>query len=119
MDELNNIQLNKILKHDMCTSRYFLGVFSNDNLPKKIKNYPSIFIINTSPSYIQEGHWLAVFISKNKQLYFFDSYGLHPKFYKLNKYFNSISRKFTYNKTQFQSFFSKTCGYFCLIFILL
>lgn len=119
LNELNNIQLIEILKQDNITKKYFLGVFSINTLPKKINKYPSLFILNTSPSNVKEGHWLAIYIDKNQKLEFFDSYGLNPKFYKLNSYINKISKSFSYNKIRYQSYFSNTCGYFCLIYLLL
>lgn len=119
LDELNTIQLKKILNKDNCIKNYYNNVYSIDTLPRFIKKVPAFLIINTSPSYVENGHWLAIYIHKNRYLEFFDSYGLSPKYYNLNKFIRNNSNYFSYNNIQLQSFITKTCGYFCLIFLLL
>jgi hypothetical protein len=118
LEELNSIQLYKILKHDKCTRGIFLGVFARDQLPFKPK-YPSCFIINTDDSSKQGKHWLAFYYDSNGDAMFFDSFGMHPVFYKLTSYLNRTSRNWSFNSIQYQSFNTKTCGYFAFIFLLL
>ena len=71
----NNIQLNTL-----CTSlfgKHFLGVFSSDEFPKKIKNN-QLFIINTEPSNQKGLHWVA-FFKKNKRLFGYDTFNRDVK----------------------------------------
>ena len=118
MLELNSIQLNKILQRDKITKKIFLGVFSRDYLPKKLK-YPCCFIVNTHPSNKPGEHWLAFFYSKSGYCYFFDSYGLSPNYYGLQSYIEKTSKGYSFNSKRLQSFTSNTCGFYAFIFILL
>ena len=54
-------------------------------------------------------HWVA-FYYHNDNIEYFDSYGLKPAQI-IDNY------PYTYNNTQYQSYDSKTCGYYCLYFI--
>lgn len=118
MLELNTLQLERILKKDKYTKNIFLGVFSRDYIPKNVK-YPCCFIINTDPSTKPGEHWLAFYYDKKGFCYFFDSYGLHPKFYNLHTYLTKTSRGWTYNTKRLQSLNSKACGFYCFIYLLL
>ena len=118
LEELNSIQLLNILKTEKCTKNIFLGIFPRNKLPDKIK-YPSCFILNTDPSSERGKHWLAFYFNENKICYFFDSFGNSPKIFGLEKYILKNSKKFTFNKIRYQELFSQSCGYFCLLFLIL
>ena len=115
--ELNTSQLIKILQADPQVKVCFLGVFARDQLPLRIK-FPSCFVVNTDKSNERGEHWLAFYYDKNKKLDFFDSYGNHPEFFKLEKYVKQTSTSFNFNSQQLQSFSSKICGYYCIFFLL-
>lgn len=115
--ELDNRQLERILKTDKCTRSKFIGIFSIDTLPKKIK-YPSCFIFNTDPQNLPGEHWIAVDIDKHGECVFFDPLGFNPKFYGLDSYMKSISTKFTFNTSKVQPFNSRKCGYYSFLFLL-
>lgn len=118
LQELNTIQLNNILKTDKCSKHIFIGIFARDQLPKN-PPYPSCFIINTDVSDRPGAHWLAFYYNSNKECHFFDSYGLHPSIYGLTSYLNRTSRYWIFNKIKYQSFLTKSCGYFAFVFLLL
>lgn len=93
------------------------GIFSIDNLPKRLK-YREYVICNTSPSSVYNGHWFVLLqnsINKEKEL--FDSVGVTEEKLKLYEtYFPPW--QIEYNKTQFQSSLSSTCGHYVLYFII-
>jgi len=91
------------------------GVFPADQLPK-ITKYPSTFIANTDESTKSGQHWLAFYVADDKNIEFFDSYGLKPQ----NKYFVSYIKKYknkVYNKKRLQGHLSTTCGQYSVSFI--
>ena len=51
----------------------FIGVFSRDNLPKKIKD--GAYVINLDEYRDIGTHWIALFCKKNEIIYF-DSFGV-------------------------------------------
>ena len=61
-------------------------------------------------------HWLLIH-AKDKQVYFIDSFGKDPKFYKLENVPYQIRNEVKFlNKTQLQSSFSNLCGEYCVFF---
>ena len=90
----------------------FIGVYSRDNLPDKIK--VGAYVINLD-GYSDTGtHWIALYVN-NKTVTYFDSLGIEhiPKKVKTfigNK--NIIS-----NIYRIQNYDSIMCGYFCIGFI--
>ena len=115
--ELNTVQLLDIIKRDRHSRRFFIGVFSRDRLPLRI-NYPCCFILNTHKSNQPGEHWLAVFVDDQQKAEFFDSYGNPPSHFKLDKYLKQVSKSYSFNHVQLQSFSTKLCGYYCALFLL-
>ena len=113
---ITEIQLDQCLRYDRETKKIFIGVYARNELPLKIK-YPCCFILNTHPRNKPGEHWLAFYFSKNKECYFFDSYGLSPKFYNLENYIIFSSSSYTFNKKRIQGY-SSYCGFYCLLFLL-
>ena len=52
-------QIRQKLKKDVFAKAVFKDVLPLDKLPLKV-NYPSAYVINTDPSYLQGEHWLAL-----------------------------------------------------------
>ena len=117
LGELSNFDLKRIVKNENI-GKIFLGVFPRDRLPL-IKKYPCCFIANNQSSNKKGEHWIAFFYDKNKFCTFFVSYGLEPSLYRLISYLDKTSNGYDFNINQYQSFFSKSCGYFCLLFLVL
>lgn len=115
---MNTNQLNKVMRSDDFTSKYFLGTFSRDRLPQ-IKDFPSCLILNNKPSNHGGEHWIAIYFHKNKTAEFFDSFGNHPAFYNLIKYLKNNSKQFSYNKQRLQSFTSFYCGLYCCFYLMM
>ena len=90
----------------------FNGVYSRDNLPKKIKG--GAYVINFD-EYADVGtHWIASFCRKHDIVYF-NSFGVEhvPEEIKEIMGHNSIKA----NIFRVQASDSITCGYFCIGFI--
>ena len=84
----------------------FNGVFSRNNLPKKIED--GAYVINLD-EYADVGtHWIALFCTRNK-IVCFDSFGVEHK-----KRENKSKKA---NIFQVQENDSVMCGYFCIGFI--
>ena len=67
---LTNFEIQKYYKNEP----KFNGVFSVNNLPKKIKN--GVYIINLN-EYADVGtHWVALFCKKKNEIFYFHSFGV-------------------------------------------
>ena len=114
MSGLSNYDLHDFL------SRYaqesFQGVYAYDTFqPVRREQLPISLVINACPTSVEMGHWVAVFINRNREGIFFDSYGLRPwgKFYVFLK--NNSSERF-YNTMILQKD-KVSCGQHCIYFI--
>ena len=90
----------------------FNGVYSRDNLPRKIKD--EAYVINLDEYSDIGTHWIALYVS-TKTVTFFDSFGAEhiPKEIK-----NIINNKnIIANILRLQAYDSVMCGYFCVGFI--
>lgn len=91
------------------------GVFPSDKVPRLYP--PADVIINTDPHFRPGEHWVALWISKNGDGIFFDSYGrpLANKCFlrRIKKY----CKTFKCNKMKIQSDFSSVCGEFSFMFL--
>lgn len=110
---MNGIQLNHILTHDGSTSPYFQGVYAKNTLPQLESN--TCAIVNTDDSSEAGSHWLAFFVTKEKNLEVFDSYGNSPHFYGIQ---TSNYANIKWNSIVFQSLTSNVCGHYCIYFLL-
>ena len=115
MNPLTTKQLNKILKDNNVTNRYFLGTLPACNYPKS-KNDVYSFITNTDEHNQPGEHWNAWFVGDGKVI-FFDSFGRTPYDQALSKHYRDFIKKFNeveYSRTQIQGFNTSTCGLFCV-----
>ena len=107
--------IEEILERDSFTKKIFVGCLSRDELPPVLKK-PSCFVINTEPRSSKGEHWLAFYFEKDT-CYFFDSYGLSPKYYGFEKYIKQNSKKLVFNKQRLQGL-SNYCGLYCILFLI-
>ena len=56
----------------------FVEVFSSDDLPSDPPTLPCCLIANLSKRNQKGSHFIAMYINKKNQLYYFDSFGLLP-----------------------------------------
>ena len=97
--------------------KYFEGIFSADNLPKKIK-INCFIICNTDVSTGRGKHWYCIVKLSSTILQCFDSLGIDNT--KKNFIVSNLRQKgiqqIKFNVTQVQSSESDTCGLFVLYF---
>ena len=113
---LTNFEIQKYYKNEP----RFNGVFSRNNLPKKIKD--GAYVINLD-EYADVGtHWIALFCNRNEIVYF-DSFGVEHIPKEIKKFINRHSTSASQNKNIISNIFriqandSVMCGYFCIGFI--
>ena len=109
---LTNFEIQKYYKNEP----RFNGVFSRNNLPKKIKD--GAYIINLD-EYADVGtHWISLFCKKSEILYF-DSFGVEHIPEKIKEFINKFpkNKNIKANIFQIQENNSIMSGYFCIGFI--
>ena len=90
----------------------FNGVYSRDNLPKKIKD--GAYIIKLD-EYADVGtHWIALFCNRCEIVYF-DSFGVEPVQKEVKDFIGNKNVKANIFRKQANK--SIMCGYFCIRFI--
>ena len=105
---LTNFEIQKYHKNEP----KFNGVFSRNDLPKKIKDEP--YIINLD-EYTNVGtHWIALFCNKNEIVYF-GSFGVEYIPEEIKKIIRNKNIKANIFRVQEND--SIMCGYFCIGFI--
>jgi len=97
---------------------YYVGNFSADNLPKKLKTF-EFAIINTDISANKGLHWYAAFKS-SKTLEVFDSLGIDEskKLFLRNNLRLPGIKEIIFNSTQFQKNDTNSCGKYVLYFLI-
>ena len=101
----------EIQKYDENGPR-FNGVFSRDNLPKRIKD--GSYAINFDEYEATGTHWIALFCKKNEVNYF-DSFGVEHIPNEIKEFIGNENIKTNIFRVQASN--SVMCGYFCIGFI--
>ena len=105
---LTNFEIQKYYENEP----RFNGVFSRDNMPKKIKD--GAYVINLD-EYADVGtYWIALFCRKNEIVYF-DSFGVEHVSEEIKEFIGN--KKIKANIFTVQSNDSIMCGNFCIGFI--
>ena len=105
---LTNFEIQKYYKNEP----RFNGVFSRNNLPKKIKD--GAYIINLD-EYTDVGtHWIALFCNRNEIVYF-DSFGVENIPEEIKEFIANKNKKAKIFRVQTND--SVICKYFCIGFI--
>ena len=105
---LTNFEIQKYYENEP----RFNGVFSRDNMPKKIKD--GAYVINLD-EYADVGtHWIALFCKKNEIVYF-DSFGVEHVPEEIKEFIKNKNIKA--NIFRVQSNNTIACSYFCIGFI--
>ena len=90
----------------------FYGVYSRDNLPKKIKD--GAYVINLDEYSHIGTHWIALYL-KNNDVTYFDSLGVEHLPKEIKAFINNKNIKT--NIFKIQTYDSIMWGYFCIGFI--
>ena len=105
---LTNFEIQKYYQNEP----RFNGVFSRDNLPKKIKD--GAYVINLD-EYADVGtHWIALFCNRSEIVYF-DSFGVEHVPEEIKEFIGNKNTKA--NIFRLLENDSTMCGYFCIGFI--
>ncbi len=116
---MNTIELINILFKDKFSRKLFCGVLPIDELENFKFRKPCSLIVNTDESSKPGEHWIALFITRNGSLEYFDSYGIKPFKKEIYQFIKKHQMKLIYNKKIIQNSLSINCGKFCLLFVLL
>ena len=107
---MNTTQIDSILKR--CRLTTYRGVFASDQLPR----VTGVLIANVDPINKPGSHWVAIYISADRQRgEFFDSFGRAPD-QRLTLFMKCNCVNWIYNKRQLQSVVSKCCGHYCILY---
>ena len=90
----------------------FNGVYSRNNLPKKIKD--EAYVINLDEYEDVGTHWIALFCNKSEIVYF-DSFGVEHVPEEIKEFIGNKNIKANIFRIQANN--SVMCGYFCIGFI--
>ena len=111
-------EINKVLKNNPYSRRYFIGTFAANQCPKT-PTPNTCFISNTDPHYLPGQHWIAMYVKNDGNIYYFDPYGIRPiTIYHTDFLKKSSDGSGTYNRKQVQQLQSTTCGIHCINFII-
>lgn len=113
---MNSSEISLILKSLNQTKHIFIGVFACDTLPRYIVKKPALLICNTHPIEKPGEHWISIYITRNNNAEYFDSFGLPPTNKFIINFLEKNCNKFLYNKQMIQSLFSNYCGQFCIMY---
>ena len=105
---LTNFEIQKYYRNEP----RFNGVFSRNNLPKKIRD--GVYVINLDECTDVGTHWIALFCNRNEIVYF-DSSGVKHIPEEIKEFIGN--KNITANIFRVQGNDSVMCGYFCIGFI--
>ena len=105
---LTNFEIQKHYKNEP----RFNGIFSRNNLPKKIKD--GAYVINLD-EYADVGtHWITLFCNRNEIVYF-DSFGFEHILEEIKEFIRNKNQKANIFRVQAND--PVLCGYLCIGFI--
>src|SRR5277367_1196450 len=110
-------QINRVLKKYKWTKKEFCGVMPIDYLPKNKVKRPCSYIINTDKSTLPGRHWFAIYLPKQGNIEYFDSFGIKPMNHEVYDFMKINGNKWSYNKIQIQDTGSSSCGKICALYI--
>ena len=90
----------------------FIGVYSRDNLPDKIKD--GAYVVSLDEYSDIGTHWIALYVNDKRTTYF-DSFGIDDIPKEVKKFIGN--RKIITNIYRIQNYDSIMCSYFCIGFI--
>lgn len=109
---MNSRQISKQLRG----YKNFVGVFPCDTIPEI--GVENAVVVNTDPHNKPGEHWVALYMSKDGEMEYFDSFGLPPLSEHIQKYINSTPHiSFSYSTIQLQHEDSETCGNHCIAYV--
>ena len=117
---MNTIELTAVCQK-MAHTAYFLGALPCNHLPREIHQRPAMMVVNTEPSHMAGAHWLAIYITTERQGYFFDSYGNPPSYSEfpetIQRFLDQHCIDVVHSTQQVQDPSSTACGHHCVFFL--
>ena len=105
---LTNFEIQTYYQHEP----RFIGIYSRDNLPNKIKD--GAYVINLDEYSDIGTHWIDLYVN-NKTVTYFDSFGIEHILKEVKKFI--CNRNIISNIYRIQNYDSVMCGYICIGFI--
>ena len=124
MPGLSSKYIDNLMKISMLDSRNFIGVLSCDIFLSMTKNGKinlspgKGMILNLSSSNHPGSHWVAIFLSSNGIVEFFDSFGLDCFDIKILEAFEDQKLRVINFEEKLQHQDSQFCGYYCIAWLL-
>ncbi|MCP3663185.1 MAG: hypothetical protein GY696_11935 [Gammaproteobacteria bacterium] len=108
--------MSKCIDADPILRRECAGVFAVNKMPKP-DGFPFAFVTNIEPDTLPGSHWVAIYMDKDGQTEFFDSYGRNPETRQIVLYLKKHGRNLRCNTEELQGPFSSACGQFCIYYL--
>ena len=97
------------LKRDPECSKILCGVYPTDKIPT-MRSLSALIVCKTDTSTKSEEHWLVLYINKNKNGKYFDSFGRFST-ERFTKYLNHNCVGWIWNERQIQTVITELCGH--------
>ena len=116
---MDSHDLQHIVNQLKSLKRIFRGIYSSNNLPIYVDQYPSAYICNTEPVGTRGSHWVAFWFQNVNECEFYDSFGKRPRDYSPNMrdFIDRNANVCIYNNVQLQSNDATTCGFHVLFYL--
>jgi hypothetical protein len=117
---MNSYQIDRILRTNPVTRKFYEGCFAADRIPSKFQSYPKGMVVNTDASNMPGEHWVAIYIPNALHVEFYDSLGEWPS---TSAEINQFLGRFPHIKhtpqhyPPIQSPLSKSCGAHVIYFL--
>lgn len=115
--DLSSRQICEIISKIPKFNKHFFGVFPCNRLPKFKLLKPTGIIINVDESYKPGSHWIAIYLPKQGNAVYFDSFGQPPTGLIQSFLEEQVKNQWLYSRKKLQSDFSVSCGHFCIVFL--
>jgi hypothetical protein len=112
---MNTQELQSALLNDAYTREIVSGVYAADTIPLGLP-IPTVLIINSDNKSQPGTHWLAIYVDKNRNAVYFDSFGRQPLVKNIQNFLDKQCKSYTYNHTCVQSYTTSTCGEYSVLF---
>ena len=91
-------------------------MYSADQIPL-VWGKPAAFVLNTEAHNKPGEHWVAIYVSRGGDGYYFDSFGTPPHVQSHLIRIRRNCRKLRWYTQRLQSRFSNVCGEYCIMFL--
>jgi hypothetical protein len=115
MNFISNNYIESILQR---RTKYFIGVYSADNLPQNLNTSEKFTLICNHDNVGEAGSHFISIICFPDYVFYLDSFGYPCNIDTIKYFLQSLKRKIFYNSLQLQDFTSSYCGFYCILYSL-